>query len=124
MCDETYAKAPSLCNEFLNRTVPSTSAARARRSLLERMVFDGHQERLGIKGFPPEYSVYQALFVEGGFYCIAAKHQDRFSHRYSSWDLNTSLRCQRRYLAAGQCSRREGVRMNLPSNFPSDSGKP
>ena len=124
VCDGMYAKAPPLRNELLNRAVLSTSAARARRNLLERMVFDGHQKRLGIKGFPPEHSMYQALLVQGGFYCIAAKHRDRFSHRYSSWDLNTSLRCQRRYLAAGQCSRREGVLMNFPSNFPSDSGKP
>ena len=68
VCDETYVKAPPLRNELLNRAVLSTSAARARRNLLERMVIDGHQERLGIKGFPPEYSMYQALLVEGGFH--------------------------------------------------------
>ena len=68
VCDEMYAKAPSLRNELLNRADLSTSAARARRNLLERMVCDGHRERLGIKGFPPEYSMYQALLVEGGFH--------------------------------------------------------
>ena len=68
VCDETYAKAPSLRNELLNRADLSTSAARARRNLLERMVLDGHHEHLGIKGFPPEYSMYQALLVEGGFH--------------------------------------------------------
>ena len=46
----------------------SSAAARARRNLLERMVFDSHRERLGIEGFPPEYGMYQALLVEGGFH--------------------------------------------------------
>ena len=68
VCDEIYAKAPPLRNELLNRADLSTSAARARRNLLERMVCDSHRERLGIKGFPPEYSMYQALLVEGGFH--------------------------------------------------------
>ena len=68
ICDETYAKAPPLHNELLNRADLSSAAARARRNLLERMVFDSHRERLGIEGFPPEYSMYQALLVEGGFH--------------------------------------------------------
>ena len=68
ICDETYEKAPPLHNELLNRADLSSAAARARRNLLERMVFDSHRERLGIEGFPPEYSMYQALLVEGGFH--------------------------------------------------------
>ena len=68
VCDETYAKAPPLHNELLNRADLSSAAARARRNLLERMVLDSHSGRLGIEGFPPEYSMYQALLVEGGFH--------------------------------------------------------
>ena len=68
ICDETYQNAPPLRNELLNRADLSSAAARARRNLLERMVFDSHRERLGIEGFPPEYSMYQALLVEGGFH--------------------------------------------------------
>ena len=68
VCDETYVQAPPLRNELLNRADLSSAAARARRNLLERMVFDSHRQRLGIKGFPPEYSMYQALLVEGGFH--------------------------------------------------------
>ena len=68
ICDETYEHAPVLRNELLNRSDLSSAAARARRNLLERMVFDSHRERLGIEGFPPEYSMYQAMLVEGGFH--------------------------------------------------------
>ena len=68
ICDETYKEAPPLRNELLNRADLSSAAARARRNLLERMVFDSHRERFGIEGFPPEYSMYQALLVEGGFH--------------------------------------------------------
>ena len=32
------------------------------------MVSDSHRKRLGIEGFPPEYSMYQAMLVEGGFH--------------------------------------------------------
>ena len=67
-CDKTYSKAPRLRNELLNRSELSTTAARARRILLEHMVRDGGHERLGIIGFPPEYSMYQSLLVEGGFH--------------------------------------------------------
>ena len=68
VCDETYTQAPPLHNELLNRADLSSAAAKARRNLLERMVSDSHRERLGIEGFPPEYSMYQAMLVEGGFH--------------------------------------------------------
>ena len=65
VCDGMYAKAPPLRNELLNRAVLSTSAARARRNLLERMACDNHRERLGIKGFPPEYSIVSGVARRG-----------------------------------------------------------
>src|SRR5262249_46727699 len=60
--------APPLRNELLNRHNLSSAAAKARRNLLERMVQNCHEERLGIVGFPPEYSMYAALLDEGGFH--------------------------------------------------------
>ena len=89
ICGEAYSKAPSLHNELLNRHDLSSAAAAARRNLLERMLVDGHQERLGISGFPPEYSMYEAMLVEGGFH---HRDDDRFRLRvppsapgHSSW---------------------------------------
>ena len=68
VCGETYTQAPPLHNELLNRADLSSAAAKARRNLLERMVSDSHREHLGIEGFPPEYSMYQAMLAEGGFH--------------------------------------------------------
>ena len=87
ICDEAYSKAPPLHNELLNRHDLSSAAAAARRNLLERMLTDGHRERLGISGFPPEYSMYESMLIEGGFH-----HRDgnRFRLRVPSSDLNHS----------------------------------
>ena len=76
-CGEAYPKAPPLHNELLNRHDLSSAAAAARRNLLERMLADSHRERLGISGFPPEYSMYEAMLVEGGFH-----HRDGHDNRF------------------------------------------
>lgn len=68
ICRETYGKSPPLHNELLNRHNLSSAAARARRELIERLMLDGERERLGIDGFPPEYSMYRSLLVAGGFH--------------------------------------------------------
>ncbi len=68
ICGEAYGKSPTLHNELLNRHNLSSAAARARRELIERLILDGDKERLGIDGFPPEYSMYRSLLVAGGFH--------------------------------------------------------
>ena len=83
ICGEAYSKAPPLHNELLNRHDLSSAAAAARRNLLERMLADGHQERLGISGFPPEYSMYEAMLAKGGFH---HRDDDRFRLRAPSSD--------------------------------------
>ena len=68
MFTEAYAKCPQLHNELLNRQQISTAAARARRELIARMLLNDHEDRLGIQGFPPEFSMHQSLLVKGGFH--------------------------------------------------------
>ncbi|MCY3932405.1 MAG: hypothetical protein OXH70_11855 [Acidobacteria bacterium] len=68
ICRETYGKSPPLHNELLNRQNLSSAAARARRELIERLILYGDRERLGIEGFPPEYSMYRSLLVAGDFH--------------------------------------------------------
>lgn len=68
ICGETYGKAPPLHNELLNRHNLSSAAAKARRELIERVMLDADKERLGIDGFPAEYSMYQSLLVAGRFH--------------------------------------------------------
>ena len=72
VCDEAYRDAPPLRNELLNRSALSAAAAAGRRNLIERITApdgsDGRlDERLGIRGFPPEYSMFCALVEAGGF---------------------------------------------------------
>ena len=68
LCEQTYSQAPTLRNELLNRHRLSSAAARGRRNLIERMMRDEHRERLGIDGFPPEYSMYRAMLEQGGIH--------------------------------------------------------
>lgn len=68
VCDNAYAKAPFVHNELLNRRALSSSAAAARRSLMQAMLEHGSSERLGIEGAPPELSMYRSLLEEHGLH--------------------------------------------------------
>ncbi len=69
LCAEAYPKAPPLHNEMLNRSALSSAAAAGRRNLIERIAAPGDgDERLGIRGFPPEFSMFSALVEAGGFH--------------------------------------------------------
>lgn len=68
ICDEAYRDAPPLRNELLNRSALSAAAAAGRRNLIERIAAGGGGPRLGIRGFPPEYSMFCALLEAGGFH--------------------------------------------------------
>ena len=69
LCAEAYPKAPPLHNEMLNRSALSAAAAAGRRNLIERIAAPGDSgERLGIRGFPPEFSMFAALVEAGGFH--------------------------------------------------------
>ena len=61
LCDEHYAQAPRIRNELLNRRALSTSAAKARRNLIEAMILRNDVEQLGFKGNPPELSMYRSV---------------------------------------------------------------
>ena len=68
LCDVCYSDAPPIKNELLNRNALSTSAARARRVLLEAMIQRGDVEGLGFEGSPPEVSMYRAVLLEHGLH--------------------------------------------------------
>ncbi len=67
-CDVHYADAPAIRNELLNRRTLSTSAARARRNLMEAMVLRRDAARLGFEGNPPEISMYRSLLEAHGLH--------------------------------------------------------
>ncbi|GEM49189.1 hypothetical protein [Deinococcus cellulosilyticus] len=66
--DHMYPLAPVIRNELLNRNQLSSQSAKARRNLLEAMLLRHHLPRLGMEGFPPEYSMYAAVLKKGGFH--------------------------------------------------------
>ncbi len=68
VCDQTFAAAPRLRNELLNRRQLSSAAAAARRSLLDAMLTNAHLPRLGIEGTPPEASMYASVLFAGGIH--------------------------------------------------------
>ncbi|RKU07521.1 hypothetical protein C6502_17240 [Candidatus Poribacteria bacterium] len=61
ICKSVYPQTPILRNELINRQQISSQAASARRQLIEAMLDSQGQERLGIKGYPPEMSIYLSL---------------------------------------------------------------
>ena len=71
LCSEVYSQAPVLLNELLNRDRLSSAAARARRNLLEAMLYHEREVNLGFEGYPPEISMYRSLLQEGGFHTSA-----------------------------------------------------
>jgi hypothetical protein len=60
-CDEVYGATPHWRNELINRRSLSSSAAAARRNLIEAMFERSEQEGLGFEGNPPERSMYETL---------------------------------------------------------------
>ena len=68
LCDAHFSGAPPIRNELLNRRALSTSAARARRNLIEAMILRWEVAQLGFEGNPPEVSMYRSLLEQHGFH--------------------------------------------------------
>jgi hypothetical protein len=56
-----YPSTPNWRNELINRRSLSSSAAAARRDLIAAMIDHPAEENLGMKGVPPERSIYETL---------------------------------------------------------------
>ncbi|MCY3724601.1 MAG: hypothetical protein OXG97_20490 [Candidatus Poribacteria bacterium] len=68
ICDEIYDKTPILQNELINRRKISGAVTTARKKLIEGMLEKGDTENLGIKGHPPEMSIYRSLLSHTGIH--------------------------------------------------------
>jgi hypothetical protein len=82
--EDTYSSAPGLHNELLNRQTLSSAASAARRNLIERMLTNGHEERLGIEGYPPEASMYESMLRAGGLH-VEGKYGWKFRRASGTW---------------------------------------
>ena len=74
LCDEVYKKSIKLKNELLNRHKLTTQGAKARRLLIAAMINCGDQDRLGIEGHGPEFSMYSSLLKRTGMHAFKDGH--------------------------------------------------
>lgn len=91
--DEVFCEAPHVHNELINRHALSSAAAAARRALIDRMLSNAGAERLGIEGFPPEFSMYASVLLDGdlhrnvgGRFCFAAPAPSNPRRMRPTWD--------------------------------------
>ena len=68
ICDSVYSKTPILRNELINRRQISSQAASARKKLIAGMLDFQQLEKLEIKGYPPEMSIYLSLLFDTGIH--------------------------------------------------------
>ncbi|MEL7314606.1 MAG: hypothetical protein AAFN08_06605 [Cyanobacteria bacterium J06559_3] len=64
VCDRTYPQTPILWNELINRRNLTSQGAKARRVLIEAMLEQTDQERLGLQGYGPEVAMYYSLLEQ------------------------------------------------------------
>ena len=68
ICDSVYHATPILRNELINRRQISSQAAAARKKLIAGMLDFQQLEKLDIKGYPPEMSIYLSLLFDTGIH--------------------------------------------------------
>jgi hypothetical protein len=68
VCDTVFADVPRIWNELLIRRQLSSAATKARRNLIEAMLDHGHEECLGMQGYPPERAMYESVLRAGGLH--------------------------------------------------------
>jgi hypothetical protein len=78
MLDDTFAGAPVLRNELINRGRISTAVASARMRLLELMVDRQGEAYLGLEGAPPERTIYLAMLDASGIHKLGTDGKYEF----------------------------------------------
>ena len=68
LCDRIYSAAPIVQNELINRHKLNSAAALARQRLVTAMLGAERDKDLGLKGNPPERTMYLSLFFDSGMH--------------------------------------------------------
>lgn len=68
VCDRVFKHAPRIHSELVNRDVLSSSAAKAQRQLLHRMITFGDSPNLGYEGYPADAGIYYTTLVQLGIH--------------------------------------------------------
>ncbi len=75
IADELYSKAPVVKNELINRNKISSSAAKARRILMESMCESESQVDLGFERTPAEANIYWTILLKNRLHRLSADGQ-------------------------------------------------
>lgn len=65
LAERIFPQSPTVANELLNRSRPSSNAAAAMKALMVAMVTSADLPRLGITGSPPEGGLYTSVVAHG-----------------------------------------------------------
>jgi len=68
LCDDIYNQSPCLWNELINRRELTSQGATARNKLINAMLENAGEPRLGIVGSGPEYSMFESVLTRTGLY--------------------------------------------------------
>ncbi len=68
VCDTVYSSTPRIKNELIVRRHLPSASAKARRNLIEAMLFNGHIEDLALAGYPPEKAIYESVLKASGIH--------------------------------------------------------
>ncbi|WP_135074888.1 hypothetical protein [Terasakiella sp. SH-1] len=84
IAESYYSQTPIISSELLNRGKPSSSAASARRSLMEVMLEREHEENLGYEGFPADAGLYYTVLKATGLHSQTSDKQWEFTEKKCS----------------------------------------
>lgn len=65
---EFFHAAPTIKNELINRSRPSSNAVSASNELMRLMVLHSSKPALGIDGYPPQRAIYESVLVSPGLH--------------------------------------------------------
>ncbi|MBB6050760.1 hypothetical protein [Armatimonas rosea] len=101
--DAAFHLSPIIRNELLNRRNLSSTAAAARRNLIEAMIVRSDQENLGITGFPAERMMYDTLLKATGLHGLhrASGEYDFLTTKPTDLTIRPTLKAIEDYLLGG-----------------------
>ncbi|MGE4070207.1 MAG: hypothetical protein AB7E72_03460 [Lysobacterales bacterium] len=71
VCDNAFKDTPHIFSELVNRDGLSSSAAKAQRLLMHRMLSHGDQPELGYVGYPADAGLYHTVLASSGLHYTA-----------------------------------------------------
>jgi hypothetical protein len=95
-----YQGSPKIKNELINKNLLSSTAAAARRSLVQAMIQKSSESQLGFIGYPPEKTMYATLLEHSGLhkfnkkegiYAFCSPKEDGISNYSPFWSKITEV---------------------------------